>query len=80
MGAKTVINPGTLCLTSDGCYGIVLGVPNNHGYVDVFASNGLRLVEHEDDLTPLGLKHDSTSNEPPAFFGEIIKESLRGKT
>jgi hypothetical protein len=72
-----MINPGTLVLTSEGYYAIVLSVPTEHGYVDVFACNGLRLIEHEDDLKPLGLKHDSADPEPPAFFGEIIKESIR---
>ena len=70
-------NPGTLVLTAQGYYGIVLSVPTPLGDVEVFASNGLRLIEHADELTPLGLKRDSADAEPPAFFGEIIAPSWR---
>ncbi len=70
-------NPGTLVLTAQGYYGIVLSVPTPLGDVEVFAANGLRVIEHHDDLTPLGLKPGSADPEPPAFFGEIIKESIR---
>jgi len=76
LGAKTVIKPGTLVLTFDGYFAIVLTVPEDEGLVGVFACNGLRIAEHEDRLTPLGLRPGSADAEPPAFFGEIIKENI----
>ena len=67
-----MINPGTLVVTSEGYYAIVIDGARLAGFVEIFACNGLRLIEHEDSLKPLGLKHDSASADPPASFHEII--------
>ena len=35
-----MINPGTLVLTAEGYYAIVLERPTSDGYVDIFTCNG----------------------------------------
>ena len=72
-----MINPGTLVLTAEGYYAIVLERPTSDGYVDIFTCNGLHLIEQSHMLEPLGLKHDSPSNDPPAMFHEILKVIIR---